>query len=136
MCSAGWRAGPQEPLTDQEIVGTCIHLLTAGHETTTNLLAKAVLTLLARPETLRELRTVPQLMPNAVDKLVRFDSPVQMVTRWAYRDETVGSGGVPRAPRFAAWGASGRSGTSPPVGVAHPRHADTVDRCFMGECGA
>jgi cytochrome P450 StaP len=92
--------GPQEPLTDQEIVGTCIHLLTAGHETTTNLLSKAVLTLPARPEALRELRTVPQLMPNAVDELVRFDSPVQMATRWAYRNETVGGHLIGRGSRI------------------------------------
>jgi cytochrome P450 len=78
-----------EPLTDEEIVGTCIHLLTAGHETTTNLLAKGVLALLSRPEALRQLRTTPDLMPGAVDELVRYDTPVQMVTRWAYRDETV-----------------------------------------------
>ena len=76
-----------EPLTNDEIVGTCVHLLTAGHETTTNLLCKSVLTLLSNPEVLRELRADPALMPNAVDELIRYDSPVQMVTRWSYRDE-------------------------------------------------
>lgn len=78
-----------EPLTDDEIVGTCVHLLTAGHETTTNLLCKSVLTLLGNPEVLRELRADPALMPNAVDELIRYDSPVQMVTRWSYRDEVL-----------------------------------------------
>jgi cytochrome P450 len=97
----GWLAtGPGEPLTDSEIVGTCIHLLTAGHETTTNLLAKAVLALLARPDTMRELATTPGLMADAVDELVRYDSPVQMVTRWANRDETIAGRHVARGSKI------------------------------------
>jgi cytochrome P450 StaP len=78
-----------ELLTDDEIIGTCIHLLTAGHETTTNLIGKSVLALLENPAVLHELRAHPELMRNAVDELVRYDSPVQMVTRWAYRDEVL-----------------------------------------------
>ncbi|MGH8903456.1 MAG: cytochrome P450 [Egibacteraceae bacterium] len=81
--------GRGEPLTDTEIVGTCVHLLTAGHETTTNLISKSVLALLRNPDVLDELRASPDLMPNAVEELVRYDSPVQMVTRWAYRDEVL-----------------------------------------------
>jgi cytochrome P450 len=76
-----------EFFTDDEIIGTCIHLLTAGHETTTNLICKSVLALLGNPDVFHELRANPELMRNAVDELVRYDSPVQMVTRWAYRDE-------------------------------------------------
>jgi cytochrome P450 len=78
-----------EPLTDDEIISTCIHLLTAGHETTTNLIGKSVLALLRNPDVLHELRSHPELMQKAVDELVRYDSPVQMVTRWAYRDEVL-----------------------------------------------
>jgi cytochrome P450 StaP len=78
-----------ELLSDDEIIGTCIHLLTAGHETTTNLIGKSVLALLGNPAVLHELRAHPELMRNAVDELVRYDSPVQMVTRWAYRDEVL-----------------------------------------------
>ena len=78
-----------ELLTDDEIIGTCIHLLTAGHETTTNLIGKSVLALLGNPDVLHELRAHPELMRNTVDELVRYDSPVQMVTRWAYRDEVL-----------------------------------------------
>ena len=78
-----------ELLTDDEIIGTCIHLLTAGHETTTNLICKSVLALLRNPDVLHELRAHPEFMRNAVDELVRYDSPVQMVTRWSYRDEVL-----------------------------------------------
>jgi cytochrome P450 StaP len=91
--------GMDEPLTDTEIVSTCIHLLTAGHETTTNLVSKAVLALLAHPRTLDELRTDPQLMPGAVDELIRYDPPVQMITRWAYRDHLIAGRTIPRGSR-------------------------------------
>ena len=77
------------PLTEDEIIATCVHLLTAGHETTTNLVGKSVLALLRHPDVFDELRAGPELMPNAVDELIRYDSPVQMVTRWSYRDEVL-----------------------------------------------
>jgi cytochrome P450 len=94
------RAGDDpEPLSDGEIVATCIHLLTAGHETTTNLISKSVLALLGRPDTLDALRTTPQLMADAVDEFVRYDSPVQMITRWAYRDEVVAGHGIRRGSK-------------------------------------
>ncbi|NMH99976.1 cytochrome P450 [Pseudonocardia acidicola] len=94
-----WSGDGGDPLTDEEIVGTCIHLLTAGHETTTNLISKSVLALLAHPDALEELRTTPQLMTNAVGELIRYDSPVQMITRWAYRDEVIADRPVPRGSK-------------------------------------
>nr|AHE14641.1 cytochrome P450 [uncultured bacterium] len=87
-------------LTDAEIVSTCIHLLTAGHETTTNLVSKATLALLAHPGTRDELRTDPQLMPGAVDELIRYDPPVQMITRWAYRDLVIAGRTISRGSRI------------------------------------
>jgi cytochrome P450 len=78
-----------ELLTDDVLVGTCIHLLTAGHEATTNAVSKSVLALLTHPESLDQLARRPDLLPAAVDELIRFDSPVQMVTRWAYQDEPI-----------------------------------------------
>ncbi|MGW1198790.1 cytochrome P450 [Streptomyces sp. NPDC002536] len=79
-----------EPDDDDTLVGTCIHLLTAGHETTTNLLGKGLLALLAHPEQLALLRERPELLPAAVEELVRHDSPVQMISRWAHRDDEIG----------------------------------------------
>jgi cytochrome P450 len=75
-----------EAPSDEEIVATCVHLLTAGHETTTNLISKSVLALLASPGQLAELTADPALWPRAVEELNRFDTPVQMITRWAQRD--------------------------------------------------
>ncbi|GGT13867.1 cytochrome P450 [Streptomyces purpureus] len=90
------------PLSVDGIVGTCVHLLTAGHETTTNFLAKAVLALRAHPEVLDELRGAPGLTPGAVEELLRYDSPVQAVTRWAYEDTRLGGLDVPRGSRVVA----------------------------------
>ncbi|HKT00504.1 MAG TPA: cytochrome P450 [Rugosimonospora sp.] len=79
-----------EGLTIDEITATCIHLLTAGHETTTNLLGKSVLAMTARPEFADRLRAHPELVPLAVEELIRFDPPVQMVTRWATTAQWLG----------------------------------------------
>lgn len=73
-------------LSDEEIAATCVHLLTAGHETTTNLLSKAVLTMFDRPDVRARLQDHPQEVGSAVEEFIRFDGPVQMISRWAYRD--------------------------------------------------
>lgn len=79
-----------DKLNDEEILATCIHLLTAGHETTINLITKGTLALLQNPAIMRQLRSHPELMPNAIEELIRYDSPVQMVTRWAYENVEIG----------------------------------------------
>lgn len=75
-----------DKLSDEEVLATCIHLLTAGHETTINLITKGVLALLRHPQALELLRSHPEFLPGAVEELIRYDNPVQMVTRWAYAD--------------------------------------------------
>nr|AHE14664.1 RebP-like cytochrome P450 [uncultured bacterium] len=72
-----------EPLTDEDLVGTAVHLLIAGHETTTNLISKAVLALHRHPELADGLRERPEALPGAVEEFLRYDPPVQMVNRWA-----------------------------------------------------
>lgn len=72
-----------DDLSEDTLVGTCIHLLTAGHETTTNLLAKGMLALFAHPEQLALLRSRPDLLTAGAEELLRYDAPVQMITRYA-----------------------------------------------------
>ncbi|MFE7581639.1 cytochrome P450 [Streptomyces gardneri] len=101
LLSALARAGAEDPsLSGSELAATCTHLLTAGHETTTGLIGKAVLALLARPEVADELRADPGLLPNAVDEFLRHDPPVQMVTRWARRDTELAGHTVRRGDRL------------------------------------
>jgi cytochrome P450 StaP len=76
--------------TTEEVVGTCVHLLTAGHETTTNFISKSILILLDARDLFERLRSDPELLPMVVDEFVRYDPPVQMVSRWAYRDFSLG----------------------------------------------
>jgi cytochrome P450 len=59
-----------------------VHLLfAAGHETTVNLIGNGLLSLLRQPEQWRILRDDPSLIPNAVEEMLRFESPVQAVSR-------------------------------------------------------
>jgi cytochrome P450 len=83
------KAGECGSLTEDEITATCVHLLTAGHETTTNLIGKSVLALLRNPGVLDELRADPKVLKSTVDELIRYDCPVQMVTRSACRDDVL-----------------------------------------------
>lgn len=85
-----------EQLTDEEIVTTCRLLLNAGHETTVNLIANGLLTLLRRPENLTALRTDPTTAPAMVEELLRFEAPLQVVHRHARQDMEVLGTKVPR----------------------------------------
>ena len=66
-----------------ELFGNCVFLLAAGHETTTSVMANGVRALLKHPDQLKLLMDDPSLMPNAVEELLRFESPVQWTSRRA-----------------------------------------------------
>jgi cytochrome P450 len=62
-------------LTDDELVASCILLLFAGHETTTNHIANGLLALLRFPGDMAKLRADASLAPAAVEELLRYDGP-------------------------------------------------------------
>jgi cytochrome P450 len=78
-----------DTLTEQELIVTCILLLIAGHETTVNLIGNGTLALLRNPDALAEFRANPLVAPNAIEELLRYDSPVQLTTRMALTDAEV-----------------------------------------------
>ncbi|GHJ35498.1 cytochrome P450 [Streptomyces sp. TS71-3] len=84
-------------LTEAELVGTCLLLVVAGHETTVNLLGNAVLALLHDPAQMRLLRRTPDLMPKAVEEFLRYDTSVETTThRFASQDLELGGRLLPR----------------------------------------
>ncbi|OJT23757.1 cytochrome [Archangium sp. Cb G35] len=70
-----------ERLTGDELLGFVQLLLSAGHETTTNLINNALLCFLEHPEQLARLRAEPGLLPSAIEEVLRYRSPVQAMFR-------------------------------------------------------
>jgi cytochrome P450 len=61
-------------------------LLAAGTETTTNLIDNAIVCLLDHPDQLAALRARPDLLPRAIEEVLRFRSPAQAMLRTPHRD--------------------------------------------------
>jgi len=82
-------------LTEVELLHQCIFLLNAGHETTTNLIANAVVALLEHPEEWARLRANSALLPSAVEEFLRYQSPNQLGNRRVVADVAVGGVQMP-----------------------------------------
>jgi cytochrome P450 len=76
-------------LTERELLATALLVLGAGFETTVNLIGNGAAQLFAHPDQRLALAEDPALWPNAVDEILRFDSPVQRTARRAQRDTEV-----------------------------------------------
>ncbi len=68
-------------LSTEELVAQVVLLFIAGHETTVNLIGNGMVALLRNPDQLALLRATPELIGNAIDELLRYDSPVQFTRR-------------------------------------------------------
>ena len=77
-------------LTDEEIIANSIVTMVGGQETTTNLIGNGLLTLMRNPRQLAQLRDNSELIPSAVEELLRYESPSQHTGRIAR--ENVGLG--------------------------------------------
>lgn len=76
-------------LTDDELLGFCLLLLIAGHETTTNLLGNAAVVLAEHPRSRHRLVGDPASIAPAIEELLRYDSPVQGLSRILTHDVTL-----------------------------------------------
>lgn len=77
-------------LRREDVLAFCILLLVAGNETTTNLVGNGLAALLDHPEAVEALRAAPDGIPDAVEEMLRYDSPVQGLARFATRDTEIG----------------------------------------------
>ncbi len=80
-------------LDESELHAVAGLVLAAGFETTVILLGNGIRMLLDNPEHLHTLRQCPQLWPNAVEEILRLESPVQLTARFALNDTEIA--GVP-----------------------------------------
>jgi cytochrome P450 len=110
-----------DDLEDDDIAATAILLFQAGHETTANMIGKGALALLTHPAELAKLRAHPALAVNATEELLRYDTPVQLTTKFADREIPLG-GRTIRAgePVMHVWGAVNRD----PERYAYPDRLD------------
>jgi cytochrome P450 len=85
----------ESALSMRELVTFCILLLVAGNETTTNLIANAILALFDRPEVENQLRADPSLACGVIEETLRYDNPGQGLIRVTTTDVTNGSAVIP-----------------------------------------
>jgi cytochrome P450 len=92
-----------QKLSVPELLGFCSLLLVAGNETTTNLIGNAVLSFTEVPGTFERLLAEPQLLPQAIEEVLRYRSPVQSMYRVAAADTALGDVQIPAGAPLVAW---------------------------------
>jgi cytochrome P450 len=117
-------AHPDERLTDLELRATALLLLGAGFETTVNLLGSGVAVIGADAKARSRLAADPELWPQAIEELLRFESPVQLTGRVALHDTEIDGVPITRGtPLLCMLGAANRD----PAVFATP-HVFDLDR--------
>ncbi|MCO6385320.1 cytochrome P450 [Oceanicola sp. 502str15] len=88
-----------EKLTPEEMGGTISLIIYAGHESTTNQLGNSLFALLSNKDQWEALKAKPDLADNAVAELLRYNTPVQMMTRRAAEDVALSGVDIPKHTR-------------------------------------
>lgn len=108
-------------LGDEDVLGFFQLLLLAGHETTTNLIDNAILSLLEYPDQLALLRRVPELIPAGIEEVLRHRTPVQAAFRMTTRDVELRGQRIPAGRLVLAMiGSANRD----PMRFSHPEQFD------------
>jgi cytochrome P450 len=96
-------------LSEDELLGFCFVLIVAGNDTTANLIANGAVLLAQHPEQRRLIAREPARIPNAVEEMLRCESPAQALPRIATRDVALHGSAIPRgAEVWLVWGAANR----------------------------
>ena len=120
-----------DTLTERELIDMCTLLVAAGHETTANLLSNSMLALLRHPEQAKLLQARPDLVPDAIDELVRYDPPVQMSLRVTLAEHEVAGHRFRRGEAALILHASAHRD---PAAFANPEELDVTR--FVGQSAA
>ena len=96
-----------EPLSDEEILGFCYLLLIGGNDTTTNLIGNGMELLARHPDQRAELVEDPDLLPQAIEEMLRREPPTQTSARQTTRDVELHGVVIPADTRvLLMWGAA------------------------------
>ncbi|GAA2327782.1 cytochrome P450 [Dactylosporangium salmoneum] len=114
-----------EGLSEDELIGTCVLLLNAGHEATVNVTGNGWRALLQNPDQLALVRADPDLLGTAIEELMRFDTPLQMFERWVLEDIEVRGVPIPRGSEVALLFGSANHD---PAAFADPERLDVTRR--------
>ena len=122
LISALLAAGAEhDKLTEDEMVSICTFLLFAGYETTVNLIGNGMLALLRHPDQWEKLKADPSLIKSAVEELVRYDSPLQLNSRFVLEDMEFAGHSFKRGQFIMDWfGAANRD----PARFVNPNELD------------
>jgi cytochrome P450 len=112
-----------DKLTNEELTANIILLFGAGHETTVNLIGNGLLALHRNPDQLALLKSTPELIGNAIEEFLRYDSSVQMTGRVALEDiEDLGGKRIPKGESVLCL--LGSANHDPAVYPDHPERLD------------
>jgi fatty acid omega-hydroxylase len=102
--------GPYGKMPSSEVVSNITLLFIAGHDSTVNLIAHCILTVLRNPGSIDLLRSRPGLVPRAIEEVLRLQSSVQFFpTRSALADIEIAGVVIPKgSPIFLLYGAANR----------------------------
>jgi fatty acid omega-hydroxylase len=113
---------PDGPMTPREILTNAALLLVAGHDSTVNTISHCVLTVLRNPGSFERLRRRPELIPGAIEEVLRLESAVQFFpSRSATADIEIGGTVIPKgSPVQLMYGAANRD----PLRFLNPNEFD------------
>ena len=110
-------------LSNEELTANIILLFGAGHETTVNLIGNGLLALHRNPDQLALLKARPELMTNAIEEFLRYDSSVQLTGRVALENiEDLGGKRIPKGESVLCL--LGAANHDPAVYPDHPERLD------------
>jgi cytochrome P450 len=110
-------------LSNEELTANIILLFGAGHETTVNLIGNGLLALHRNPDQLALLKARPELITNAIEEFLRYDSSVQLTGRVALEDiEDLGGKRIPKGESVLCL--LGAANHDPAVYPDHPERLD------------